>query len=125
MSGADIFLYVGAGAGWGLLIGGAAKTLKERAQRADFRRVLSIVDPIYPQLLPEALRGKVRFSDLYAEASAKIDIADLELLDRYPYGCGCRDLVAPRLDEVRAWRAKRRRQPLRRLAAFLRSAANG
>lgn len=129
MSGAEIFLYVGAGAGWGGLIGSVVNIARDRAYRADYRRAESIAGPAIKQLISDRLTsidiGRPSHSAKCAVLAAEIDVTDLALLDRFSYSPGFKDLVQPRLEEVRAWQAKRRSEPVRRLAAFVRSAAIG
>lgn len=130
MSGTDLFVYVGAGAGWAFLIGAATRFLRERAMRSEMRRADAIADPIVRQVLMEAMDhialGGPSLRARYAERAAQMAIEDLALVDRYAFArVARRDLVASRLEEVRAWRAVRRRQPLRRLDAFVRSAVRG
>lgn len=130
MTPAELFLCGGAAAGWAFLIGAATRFLRERAMRSEMRRAGAIADPIIRQVLREAMDhielGGPSLRARYAERAAQMAVEDLALVDRYAFGGVARpDLVASRLEEVRAWRAVRRRQPLRRLDAFVRSAVRG
>lgn len=129
MSAVDVFLYVGAGAGWGVLIGNTVILIRRRALSARLRRAEKLADAALDLVVSQGLRDRlvdgISFPERCAQQSAKMDVEDLALMSRYAFGGGVRDLVAPRREEVQAWMAKRRRQPLRRLAAFVRSAAVG
>lgn len=129
MSGVDVFLYVGAAAGLGVLIGNAVDLIRRRALSADVRRAEQLADAAIDCVVSQGLRDRPMdgpsLAERFAQQSAKMDVEDLALMSRYAFGGGVRDLIAPRRDEVRAWLAKRRRQPMRRLAAFVRSATVG
>ncbi len=129
MSAVDIFLHVGAGAGWGVLGAASIHMLRKRAFRADYRRADRIArHPIHKAMSgdPEIIGSdRLSFPARCAQVAAEMDIADLALIQRFNYLPGHKELAASRHDEIEAWRAKRRRQPLMRLAAFVRSAAVG
>lgn len=125
---ADVFLFGGSALGWGALLDRTVKIAHERAYRADYRRAEGIAGPAIRLAISKSLAGldtDPSFPAVCEAQSAEMDVADLALLDRFPYSPGFKDLVKPRLQEVRDWRVRRRRQPVRRLAAFVRSAAVG
>lgn len=125
MSGADVFAYVGAGAGWIFLIGRVTDRLRERACRADLRRARSVAYPLARRVMAWRLVDRGPTQALWAEASASIPIEDLALMARFNFDTTMEALVAPRLKEVQAWRDRRRFRPWLCLAAFVRSAALG
>jgi len=129
VNGVDIFLYVGAGAGLGVLIGNAVSLIRRRALSADLLKAEQLADAAIDCVVSQGLRDRLvdgpSLAERFAQQSSKMDVEDLALMSRYAFGSGVGDLIAPRRDEVRAWEAKRRRQPMRRLAAVIRSAAVG
>lgn len=125
MSGADVFAYVGAGAGWVFLIDRVTDRLRGRAYQADLRRARKVAYPLGRRVLEWRLVDRGPTQALWAEASASIPIEDLERMARFSFDTTMAALVAPRLKEIQAWRDSRRFRPWLRLAAFVRSAALG
>lgn len=129
MSGGEVYLYIGAAGGWVLFLREAVIVLSRRAYQADYKRAERVASEqlgkAYSEYTSDIGAKGPSFAARCALLAVNIDIADLVLIDRYSYQAGFKDLVRFRQEEIEAWRAKRRRQPLHRLFAFIRSATVG